>query len=61
LLIAFSTDLATGNFDEFAGASDGAFMLVDNIMLNVVPEPATLTLAGLGLFTAATLARRNRS
>ena len=49
LLIGFSTDLDTGDFDSNAGAWNAAFVQVDNIMLNVIPEPTSLVLSVLGL------------
>jgi hypothetical protein len=46
LIIAFSTDVTSGNFDlNSASWGAGAFVLVDNIMLNAIPEPSTASLA----------------
>jgi hypothetical protein len=63
LLIAFSTDVTSG-YDSSAGNWNGAFVLVDNLMLNpvqeaVIPEPATWTLVALGLLGVAAGRRRN--
>jgi len=57
LLIAFGTSVDTLGFDTNAGFWNGASVLVDNIMLNAIPEPSTVLLAtflGLGM-----LCRRN--
>jgi len=47
LLIAFGTSVDTPDFDTNAGFWNGASVLVDNIMLNVVPEPSSWLLMGL--------------
>jgi hypothetical protein len=57
LLIAFSTDVTSG-YDGAAGNWNGASVLVDNLSLNVIPEPATLSLAAMGL--VGVLAARRR-
>ena len=60
LLIVFSTDTDTGNFDNGSGNWGTAglnFVLVDNIELVPVPEPAT---AGLLLLGGGALALRRR-
>jgi hypothetical protein len=52
LLIVFSTDVDTGNFDDNSATwGTGGFVLVDNIELVAVPEPSS----ALSLAAAATL------
>jgi hypothetical protein len=57
LLIAFSTDVTSG-YDGGSGFWNGASVDIDNLMLNLVPEPATLSLAGLGLLGLLAARRR---
>jgi hypothetical protein len=60
LLVAFSTDLDTGNFDDNSGTwGAGGFVLVDNVNLVLIPEPASFTMAGLAL--AGLVAARRRA
>ena len=58
LLIAFSTDVTSGNYDLNSGTWGASAVVVDNIALNVVPEPASLSLLGLGALAAL---RRRRA
>ena len=62
LLVAFSTDLDTGNFDDnsagWGTAPNVAHVLVDNLDLVFIPEPSTFVLAVLGLVGVALAARR---
>lgn len=59
LVIAFSTDVTSGNFDlNSATWGGGAFVLVDNLMLNAVPEPASGLLALLSGLGALGFVRR---
>jgi hypothetical protein len=59
LLIAFSTD-ASGGYDSNAGFWNGASVVVDNIMLNPIPEPTSLFLASCALLGIG-IARRRRA
>jgi hypothetical protein len=56
-----NTDHLTIEFDATTGADSGSKeqMHVDNVQLNVVPEPTTLSLVGLGLL-GVLMVRRNR-
>jgi hypothetical protein len=60
LLIAFSTDVTSG-YDSNAGNWNSASVLVDNISLNVVPEPASAAVLGLGAFGLAASRRRRHA
>jgi hypothetical protein len=56
-----NTDHLTIEFDATTGAAAGSLeqMHVDNIVLSTVPEPASLSLAAMGLLTIL-VGRRNR-
>jgi len=58
LLISFSTDVTSG-YDSNAGAWNGASVVVDNIMLNVVPEPSSLALIVFGIGAVGLFFGRN--
>ena len=58
LLIAFSTDVTSG-YDGNAGFWNSASVLVDNIMLNVVPEPSSLGLVVFGIAAVGLFFGRN--
>jgi hypothetical protein len=55
-----NTDHLAIEFDATTGAASGSLeqMHVDNVMLNVVPEPASMTLAAVGLATLFTIRRK---
>lgn len=60
LLIAFATDVTSGGYNLNSGAWNSAFVLVDNIMLNVIPEPVSLGLLGIGIASLVVMPRRRR-
>ena len=59
-------EIAPGNYDIYILVGDAVDTLatsaffVDDIQLNVIPEPATLALFGLGLVGVGVVVRRRR-
>jgi len=58
-----NTDHFEIEFDCTTGAASGSFeaMHVDNVSLSQIPEPSTLALVGLGLFSALFAIRRRQA
>jgi hypothetical protein len=59
LLIGFGTSLDVVNFDSNSGFWNGATVDVDNVMLNLIPEPSTFVLVGLACVGLLTARRRS--
>jgi len=48
ILVAFSTDVSSGLWNEDSSFWNGSYVDIDDITLILVPEPASLALLGLG-------------